>query len=455
MLQFEAEQIAQFVNGRISVKGTDKLTRGVAVDSRLVTKNDIFFALKGEVTDGHCYLKNAAGNGASVLVVSKEDPDLSVYQIVVEDTFKALQDLARAYIKMFPIPYIAITGSSGKTTTKDITAAILSQKYRVLKTKGNLNSTTGVPLTIFDLSYEHEIGVIEISMSHPGEILGNADIVRPETAVITNVGLCHIEFLKTQENIFKAKSEILTYLTADDTAIVNSDDAYLQKIRSKSFKLIGVGIEHGDLKAEHIINKTDHVEFSVKIDGKAEKFTFSVPGNHNVINCLCAVAVGLKYGLTPDEIRTGLAQFIPSKNRMEIVKINDITLINDTYNANPDSMKAALNVLCHLSKGRKIAVLSDMYELGGNAPELHKMCGYFSADKKIDLLLTTGDFGYNYQEGFNAGNPGGVCTVFDSKDEIADYLKQNLLQGDTVLFKASRGMELEKLFLSVKENLSK
>jgi len=296
--------------------------------------------------------------------------------------------------------------------------------------------------------------VIEMSMSHPGEILGNAEIVRPETVIITNIGLCHIEYLKTQQNIFLAKSEILTFLGENDTAIVNYEDPFLRKISSDTFDVIGVGLLNGALKAFNIINSADHVEFEAEINGAPEKFRFAVPGNHNVINCLSGIAVGLKYGLTPDEIRSGLAEYIPSKNRMEIVQISDVTLINDTYNANPDSMKAAINVLCHLSKARKIAVLCDMYELGKASEEMHQICGEYAADKNIDLLLTTGDFGNNYQKGFLSRKSAGSCMVFENKEAIAEFLNLNLMPDDTVLFKASRGMELDRLFLAVKEILS-
>lgn len=455
MLEFSANTIAQWVGGKIVCGNPETIVSGVAIDSRDVKQNNIFFALTGEVTNGHQYLTSAVKNGATLVIVEDLSTEVDVCQIVVSDTFLALQMLTKAYIKLFPIPFVAITGSSGKTTTKDVTASILAQKYHVLKTQGNLNSTTGVPLTIFDLDHSHEIGVIEMSMSHPGEILGNADIVRPETVVITNIGLCHIEFLQTQENIFKAKSEILTYLGKNDVAVLNADDLYLRTIQDGDFTVVSTGIENGGFRANNITNTNEYVSFSVNIDGEEEYFRFAVPGNHNVSNCLSAIAVGLRYGLSADQIRSGLQSYHPSKNRMEIVSLRSITLINDTYNANPDSMKAAVDVLCHIAKeDRKIAVLCDMYELGEDAAEMHVICGKYAAQSHVDLLLSTGTHASDYEKGFSSVNTDGKCRVFKNKDQLEQFLSKELKENDTVLFKASRGMQLDETFHHIKEKLA-
>lgn len=452
MLPFSISQIAEMTGGTLFRGEPETQVCGVSIDSRDVAQGNIFFALRGEFSNGHLYLRDAQKNGAALMIVEEPSEEISVAQVVVEDTFLALQTLAKRYIAMFPIPFAAITGSSGKTTTKDVIASVLSEKYNVLKTQGNLNSTTGVPLTIFDLDPSHEFGVIEMSMSHPGEILGNADIVRPETAVITNIGLCHIEFLKTQENIFRAKSEILTYLKHGDTAIVNAEDPYLRMLQSDVYEIIGVGIEHGTLRAYDIRNTNDEVSFRVDIGGNAEPFRFSVPGKHNVINCMSAVAIGLKYGLTPDQIRSGLDAYKPSKNRMEIITQNGITFINDTYNANPDSMKAAVDVLCHIAgAGRKIAVLCDMYELGECASEMHGICGKYAAESGVDLLLSTGTYASDYETGFLSVGTQGRCLLFQNKSELNLFLSKDLRKNDTVLFKASRGMQLEESYLYIKE----
>ena len=427
------------------------IINGVCIDSRQAKSGEVFFALIGEVTDGHRFIPSAINNGVSAIVVNKKQDDVTVPQIVVEDTFKALQNLAKAYIAKFPIPYIAITGSSGKTTTKDITAAVLSAKYDVLKTQGNLNSTTGVPLTLFDLAPHHQIGVIEMSMSHPGEILGNCDIVRPEVSVITNIGLCHIEFLGTQDNIFKAKTEAFAYFTKDSTAIVNGEDKYFMEYETEDFNLIKVGIDSGGLRAKDIVYETDRMFFTVNIGGKDERFEFLYPGRHNVLNCLSAIAVAVKYGLSADEIRKGLLSFVPSKNRMDIAKDDFALLINDTYNANPDSMKAALDVLCHMAEGRKIAVMGDMFELGDISEEVHYDCGKYAAERNIDLVYTVGGFKNCYKDGFDSMKSAGECISFEDKPALCRYLKETTKKGDTILFKASRGMELDEVYNFLKE----
>lgn len=452
-----AKKIVEYIQGELIGDCASCIASGVAIDSRDVKKNDVFFALKGEVTDGHKFLKQAIENGASILVVREFSREVNICQIVVEDTFVALQKLAKAYRNLFMIPYIAITGSSGKTTTKDVIASVLSQKYNVLKTKGNLNSTTGVPLTLFDLKDEHEIAVIEMSMSHPSEILANAEIVRPNIAVITNIGLCHIEFLGSQENIFKAKSEILTYLTEDDIAIVNGEDPYLGSITPDAYQIIRVGIDNGDLIAGNIRHTNECVTFTLHISGNEELISFPIPGVHNVTNALLAIAVGLQYGLKIDEIQTGLNTYQPSKHRMEIIDHKGITLINDTYNANPDAMKAAIDVLIYLSdkNGKKIAVLGDMYELGEASHDMHEMCGRYAAEKGVDLLLATGQYAGDYQRGYErySASADGECLLFADKEALTIYCLKIIQKNDTVLFKASRGMQLEKVFLSLKENI--
>ncbi len=450
-----AKKIAEYIEGELIGDCSNSIASGVAIDSRDVKKNDVFFALKGEVTDGHRFLQKATDNGASILVVREFYKDINICQIVVGDTFIALQRLAKAYKNLFNIPYVAITGSSGKTTTKDIIAGVLAQKYQVLKTKGNLNSTTGVPLTLFDLSDRHEIAVIEMSMSHPGEILANAEIVRPNIAVITNIGLCHIEFLGTQENIFKAKSEILAYLTKDDIAVVNGEDPFLKSIKARSYQTIRVGIDNGEYIAKNIRHSNECVTFTVDIRGNEESISFPIPGQHNVINALLAIAVGLQYGLTIDQIQTGLNTYQSSKHRMEIFNHKGVTLINDTYNANPDAMKAAIDVLVYLSNenGKKIAVLGDMYELGEASSDMHEICGRYAAEKGIDLLILTGQYAADYQRGYNQSLADGECLIFDDKESLTAYCLKNIQKDDTVLFKASRGMQLEKVFLSLKENM--
>lgn len=450
MKKYSLKELERAVGGEIEFCGNATSFDTVCIDSRNITPGDVFFALKGEVSDGHEYIEDACKRGAGAVVVSERNIVSGASRIRVKDTLEALRLLAKDCIKDFDIPFVAVTGSSGKTTTKDIVAGVLSAKYRVYKTQGNLNSTTGVPLTLFGLTDAYEIAVIEVSMSHPGEILKNADILRPETALITNIGTCHMEFLKTRENIFKAKSEILAYLREGDTAVVNGDDDYLSQLQSGDYGVVKVGFGDCDYTAKEIIQTAQGVCFKTNVYGKEESFVFSVPGAHNVINCLMAIAVAVKYGMTAEEIRQGLKLFRPSDNRMEIVRTKGIMLINDTYNANPEAVKAALGTLCALAQARKIAVLGDMYELGNHSETLHEACGKYAGEQNIDLLLTFGVFGNNYRKGFMQSACRGRCLVFENKKDICEYLKKNLIIGDAVLFKASHSVKLEEAFLSVK-----
>lgn len=452
MKKYSVEEIAEMIGGKIVKKVNDSYVDNVFIDSRLGKENGLFFALSGTVTDGHEYLAQAVNNGATTVVVSK-DYDCVANIIKVEDTFKAFQALAKAYRNKFDIPYVAVTGSSGKTTTKDLISCVLAQKYNVHKTQGNFNSSTGVPLTLFNLKDENEISVIETSMNAPGEILGNMDIVRPNVAVITNVGTAHIEFLKSRENIFKAKSEILTYLQEGDCAIVNGDDDMLSTLSSDSYKIIMVGTtENCDLMAYDIVQTHDDINFSVDINGVCNRFKFNYVGMHNVLNCLIAIAVGLQYSLTSEQIRMGLLDFIPGNNRMQIEEVSGITLINDAYNANESSFKAAMDFLCTKAKGRKVVVASDMYELGDYSAQIHCKTGENAATMGIDLFIVCGDNIENYKNGYlNAG--GKECVSYSDKEELTDNLKKHLRIGDTVLFKASRGVKLEEVFNKIKETI--
>ncbi len=456
MFDYTLQEISLAIGSTLPGSMAQCRISGVCIDSRLASNSDLFFALRGEVTDGHLYAKKAIEAGAAAVVVDHVIDDIDDnLQLVVADTMDALKKLSQYHRNKFDIPFIAITGSSGKTTTKDVTASVLSEKYRVLKTQGNLNSTTGVPLTLFNLDDSFELAVIEVSMSHPGEILANAEIIRPETAVITNIGVAHIEYLKTRDNIFKAKSEIFAYLKKDDCAVLNTDDDYLRTVSSDKFNVIGVGFDKTDLTAENVTYENNTAHFSVNIEGKDEYFDFAVPNRAGVTDAMLAIAVGLRYSVSPDEIRRGLKKAIFSDNRMENALVDGVLLINDTYNANPDSMKAACDMLANTQAKRRIGVLCDMYELGEDSALMHRECGAYAAEKGIDILLTTGDFAADFKEGFDlAANCTTRSFVFDSKEEIAEWLSANTASADAVLFKASRGMMLEKVYESVRRSLA-
>ena len=452
MKSLTLDRIARMCRGRIVSGRGDETFDSVCIDSRLAKKGSVFFALKGEVTDGHLYIEKAVETGAGCVITDHETECFGACEIVTEDTFRALQDMAASYRDMFDIPFVGVTGSSGKTTNKDLIASVLSQKYDVLKTFGNLNSTTGVPLTLFDLEEHHQIGVIEMSMSAPGEILGNAGIVRPDTAVITNVGTAHIEFLGSRENIFRAKSEIMAYMHEGNVLVVNGEDDMLSTISDTPYDVVRVGIDHGDLRAYDIFQGHDSVSFSCRYAGCDERFTFGYVGTHNIINCLNAIAVAEIYSLTPEQVQAGFNCFEPSSNRMQIVQAGGMTLINDAYNANYEAFGAAMDFLCRKAEGRKVVVASDMYELGEFSAQLHRKTGERAAELGVDLLIACGEYTDSYRDGYLSAG-GNECVVFPDRDSMAEALKKLLKAGDTVLFKASRGVKLEEVFNSLKENL--
>ena len=454
MFKYSIDELCTAIDGTLISNAYNGYIQNVTIDSRVVEDDSVFFALVGEVTDGHNYINSAIDNGVKAIIVHKEIDKLDgVAQILVADTFNALQKLAKHYIEKFDIPFVAITGSSGKTTTKDIVAQVLSQKYSVHKTIGNLNSTTGVPLTIFKLKDTHQISVIEMSMSHKGEIYGNAEIVHPNTAVITNIGQAHIEFLGSQKEIFLAKKEICGFLTENDNLIINVNDEYLSTISNEVYKIIKVGIDAGKLSAFNINNSKDGVSFDVEIEQRVCRFSFPIPGNHNILNALCAIQVGLIYGMTPEEIQLGLTTDGFSKNRMEKTVINGITLINDSYNANPTAMNAALDVLGYYNDCRKIAVLGDMFELGENSEKYHYECGVHAAKSKVDILLVTGVYAKDYKSGFDSLNYGEFIS-FEDKSDLTNYIINNLNNEVAVLFKASNGAKLNTVFNEVKEGIA-
>jgi UDP-N-acetylmuramoyl-tripeptide--D-alanyl-D-alanine ligase len=449
MIELNASLIASYVNG--TRFGSDMSPiQSVAVDSRKVIPGSVFFALKGQTTDGHRFVQNAKANGAVLAVVDHHIPEVLIDQIVVSDCFEALKDLARAYLSNFKIPKVAVTGSSGKTTTKDITASVLSSKFITMKTPGNLNSSTGAPLSVFELKPEDEIAVFELSMSSSGEILANADIIRPNCVLMTNIGYSHIEFLGSRENIFAAKCEILTYLKEGDIVFVNSHDDMLSTLTSDTYTVKGVGTDEGDLQATDVVYTDTESVFTVLTESGDFHFTFPLPGKHYVIDCLLAIGCALHYGLTEAEIQSGFDQFAPSPNRMEIVKLGGITLLNDTYNANPDSMRAAIDSLDHFSAARKILVLGDMFELGDMTLSLTESVGAYASQMQVDMLLVNGASAPAYLKGFQKE----TGLYFESKDDLTKYLLTNLRQGDSVLFKASRGMAFDEIFRSVREKLS-
>lgn len=432
-----------------SVSELDGRFDSVCTDTRKITPNCLFIALKGENFDGHDYAAKALESGAGA-VVCERDCGLGERQMLVGSTRKALLDLAGYYRSLFKIPFVGITGSVGKTTTKDMVHAALSAKYNTLKNEGNLNNEIGVPLTLFRLDPSHEAAVIEMGMSGFGEISAMTNIVRPDVAIITNIGVSHIEKLGSREGILKAKLELLEGMKPNAPVILNADNDMLRTVRPGAHRTVFYSIDYpvGEYRASNIVMTDDSLEFTVAAGAQAVRAKLPCTGRHNVYNALAACAAGKCLGIDIAESLEALKGYVPSGMRQRIVKKGGITFIEDCYNASPDSQAAALAVLGAMKATRHIAVIGDMLELGSFSEQAHREVGEKAAQNGIDAVLTYGERALLTAEGAKAG---GVPLVrsFSDKKELSDFLLSELHEGDAVLFKASRGMKLEDVIYSV------
>ncbi len=425
---------------------------GGCIDTRRLEPGDLFFALRGERTDGHRYLDAAFKAGASAAVICR-----SWYEeaggrplgpvIVAEDSEAAMGDLARVYRKRFNIPVVAITGSNGKTTTKDMTAAVLAKSYRVLATERNLNTRLGVPLTLFRLSKTDEVAVIEMGISEHGGLRYLCEIADPTIGVITNIGPTHLEFLGSVEGVAKAKGELLEHLDESSMTILNLDDLLLSRERVKAKgRLLGFGIEKiCQFRGEGLVQDQEgRGRFSLQ----GHSFRLSIPGRHNVYNALAAAAVGAALGVPVADAATALADFRPTTLRSQVEERDGIRLLNDSYNANPASMRSALQTLAQISLpregGRRVAVLGDMLELGPGAPEAHRELGRFAAREGLGAIFALGELAEEVAEGGrDEGLPEERSRAFADRDELIEALEGFVKPGDLVLLKGSRGMAME------------
>lgn len=445
-------EILEAVNGTLlgEFQDTGMTLTHVETDSRSITEGSLFVPLVGERFDGHAFINQALEAGAAACFTARERESYlpGKCYIKVDSTQKALRDLARHYKKKFSIPFIGITGSVGKTTTKDMVAAVLGEKYRVLKTEGNFNNEIGLPLTLLRLNHEHEICVLEMGMNHFGEIDYLGAIVEPQVAIITNIGDAHIENLGSRENILKAKCEIFAHMPADGFVVLNGDDELLSTLRGTlPYETVWVGgnpgLEYRALSVEsdgeryvHCDVASPHGEFAVDIPAL---------GGHMIYPMLTAAAVGAHFGMSNEEIVKGVLRFAPTKMRMNILRRGDgITILDDAYNANPQSMRAAVEVLSKTGGTYKIAVLGDMFELGPLAPTLHAGVGAYLGRAGIDCLVAVGPLARHiYTAAKEALVPG--VYWFETKEEARAALQQELQPHTTVLVKASRGMAFEEI----------
>lgn len=432
---------------------SENLITRVSIDSRDIDENTLFFAIKGERFDGHDFVNDVAEKGVGAVVCHKE-VECSVPVIYVDDTKDALLQLASEYkSSMDGLTLIALTGSVGKTTTKEMVACVMEQKGETIKTEGNFNNEIGMPRTLFRLEKTTENAVIEMGMDGAGQISVLTKCAKPDCCIITNVGVSHIENLGSREGILQAKLEILDGLKKGATLFLNGDNDLLSTVKNDDYNLVFFGIENKncDVLAEDIKEIGLSTEF-VAIKGDVrQKITIPTVGIHNVYDALTAFAVGLEYNISPDKIAKGLQNYVPSGMRQRIREVNGITVIEDCYNASPDSQKAGINSLCKISKLRKIAVLGDMLELGSYSETAHRNVGEYAAESNVDILYTYGEESKYMAEGAKDSGMKNVF-AFTDKDALVKALLSEIKKGDTLLFKASRGMKLEEVFEKIYEH---
>lgn len=445
-------EIAGAVKGECSA---DIEITSICRDTRDIKPGSLFICLKGERFDGHSFAQKAQELGAAAILASSP-VDVDIPVVMCKDTQKGILDLAGYYRNKFDIPVVGLTGSVGKTTTKEMVTGVLSQRYNTLSTIGNLNNEIGVPLTLFRLEQEHTAAVIEMGMSNFGEISRMTVQAKPTVGLITNIGVSHMENLGSREGILKAKCELLDGMKPGAPLIINGDDELLKTIDIKDNPIITYSIENSscDFQATHIHSEVIGTGFTIKYGDKTQDIVIPTIGLHNIYNALAAFAVGITLGVEPDKAAFALSQYTPTGMRQRVVKCKGITVIEDCYNASPDSVKAALSALtalpCH---GRRIAVLGDMLELGEISRKAHTDCGLLAA-KSADLLLCSGDLAKYYVKGVR--NQSAVEAIyFNEKEKLAQYLKDNLREGDVVLVKASRGMKFEELLAAIYERWEK
>lgn len=446
-------EINEAINGELIKKGEKELFNNVSTDTRTLKPGDVFIALRGENFNGSAYIEEAYKKGASLCIVDEISMDLEELNrlgcavIKVHSGREALKDLATYYRKKLNIKVIGITGSTGKTSTKDLTAAALSKKFKVFKTKGNFNNDIGLPLMLLSIDNSYDIAVLEMGMSNLNEIHTLASIAKPDIALITNIGVSHLENLKTRENILKAKMEITDFFKEDNILIVNADNDYLEALSyDKKYKLIKIGLNaiKNELKYEisDIINSKEGIKFKIHDNNtkESEIINISTPGLHNILNGQLGICAARELGLTFDEIKEGLKNINNTSMRLELIEKNHIKIINDSYNASPDSMKAAIDYMGVLKGKRNIAILGTMKELGEDSYELHKEIGAYAKKNGVQMLLVVGEFNSAYEEGF-----GCEINKFHDNEELGRFYNNIKNDGDVVLVKASRSMKFENI----------
>ena len=463
-------EIIEAIKGKLVYGRPEGTFSGVSADSRSIKPGELFIALTGENFDGHGFVEKAIEKGACGAIVSGQwsvaggqQKLLTGFIIEVDDTLKALGDIAMLWREKHQILVVAITGSNGKTTTKEMAALILSQKFRVLKTEGNLNNLIGLPLTVLNIDDSHDVAVLELGMNSFGEIARLSEICKPDIALITNVGSGHLEGLGSIEGVAKAKGEILEGLKAGGTFVFNADDSYIREI-AKGWKgnLVSFGIDSPGADVKTLL--TDYsccygsgVAISMHLKEKTLSAKLMGLGLHNVYNATAAAAVGVAMGIGLEEIRKGLEEWRPFRGRFELHRLDcGVNLIDDTYNANPNSVAMALKTLADVKgAGRGIAVLGDMLELGAYAEEAHYEIGKKAASTGVDCLFLMGPHSsiHTYRGARDGGMDEGQIVICSDYKDVSGHLNPILTGGDWVLVKGSRGMAMEKVVEEIKKRM--
>ena len=467
MKEIFARDAVRLCNGKIICGSENQVLREFKKDTREIENDDTYIGFKGEHNDGNLMYIKALENGAKVCILQEDSvidkidlkkvkndfPNCTI--ILVDDTIKTLQELARYKRSLYDIPVIGITGSVGKTSTKDIIASVMSKKFNVLKTQGNYNNQIGLPLTVLGLK-DHDAMVIEMGMNQKGEISNLTKIAKPTVAVITNVGTAHIGNLGSRENILKAKLEILDGLKENGTLVINNDNDMLHNWREENTKkdinIVTFGMENdSDIMPYDIVLSENGSTYKIDIDKKTWNVNVSVGGNHFVLNSLCAISIGRLFDIEMGDILDGIANFELTKRRMQVEKnAKGVTIINDCYNANYDSMKAAIDYLGKINANKKIAVLGDMLELGEFSKTLHEKVGEEVAKNNIDVLITVGELARDIaKKAEENGLEKDKIFICDNNGEAIELIIKMAEKGDAVLLKASNGLNFQEIFNAI------
>lgn len=454
MIELTAGEIAKAVSGEILCGNSDAKVTNIQYDSREVKEGTLFVAIRGAKTDGHKFIEECLNKGASAVLTEKDAPETAVKPYIkVDDTLSALQRLSAWYREQCRVKLIGVTGSVGKTSTKEMIAAALSKGFDVMKTQGNKNSQIGLPVTMFDIAENNEVAVIEMGMSEFGEMDRLCDIAKPDIAVMTNIGVAHIENLKTQQNIMKEKFRITKYFGKDNVLLLNGDDELLRTLHGKQpFRTVTFGLNSSsDYYADDIRTENFSTVFTCCSNDREVEITIPALGVHNVKNALAAVAIGDLLGLDIKTVQQGLMTYQNAPMRQQIHHLKNFVLIDDSYNASPEATVASLDVLKSISSGKSVAVLADMLELGGQAKSAHYNVGKHLAQIGIEFLITIGELS-KYTATGASENGCQYIRSFENNDDAYAYLSSILEENCTVLVKGSRGMRTDQIVKKILEN---